>query len=170
MSGNRINIVGTGLFTPLGTDSDQTAASIAAGLSAFEESPIMDRAFQPFILGSLPQDCLPELHASLAETPGLTYRETRLIRLAAPAIQETLSRFTPGQSPPPLFLGLPERSTNIKLDPDKFLQSLHTQTESCFDLSGSHALVQGRSSGLTSVHLACAAIKSGKTKIAIAGG
>ena len=165
-----VQIVGIGMITPLGVDAPQTAASITAGLSAFEDSAIMDRAFQPFVTGSLPEDCLGPLSEDLTKDNYPTSRESRMLRLAHPALLEALAPLGEDLPQISLFLGIPETETTVPIQPDRFLNYLHIQCEQKFNRQTSQAIMTGRASGLKAVHQACGAIRSGSEKIVLAGG
>jgi len=84
-------VVDVGLVTPVGLDAEQTASSFRAGISRKSETSMMDKAFRPITLGSLPDDVLPPLAPALAKLrPALTSLQTRLLRLAGPALQEAV--------------------------------------------------------------------------------
>ena len=93
---------------------------------------------EPFVVGTLPDDALPELDPELLKGTNLTYRESRLLRLAMPGLQEVLAPLV-GQPPVPLFLGLPESQTNIALEGDRLLQILSALCEGRIDPEGSPA-------------------------------
>ena len=59
---SEIVVISIGMVTPLGLSPEQTAASVAAGLSSFEETTMLDKGLQPFVMGALPTDSLPQLN------------------------------------------------------------------------------------------------------------
>ena len=80
-----------GMICPVGLDAEQTAASIWAGVSRKQETSIVDRRFEPVVMGHLPLEVLPPLVEPLEQVrPGLTSLQRRLLRLVTPALQEVL--------------------------------------------------------------------------------
>ncbi|MCA9711896.1 MAG: hypothetical protein KDK70_39025, partial [Myxococcales bacterium] len=54
-------IVRVGIFCPVGLDAEQAAASLWAGVPRKQATSIMDRRFEPVVMGHLPIDVLPPL-------------------------------------------------------------------------------------------------------------
>jgi hypothetical protein len=71
-----IAIVAAGCITPIGLSLAETAAAARARVARLQEIEWRDRRFEPFIVGVVPDDGLPELAPELAEAP-LQYREAR---------------------------------------------------------------------------------------------
>jgi len=165
-----IVVVGIGMVTPLGPDLAQSAANIRAGLSAFEESSIMDRAFDPFVLATFPDDDLPPLDKELEKEQRLTYRESRLLRLAQLALAQIMEQASGLQDGFPLYVGLPELQTSIPIDPAAFLKRLGLQCQLRLDPQRCQAATDGRAGGLSAVHRAMVSIKQGTERLVMAGG
>jgi len=165
-----IVVVGIGMVTPLGPDLAQSAANIRAGLSAFEESSIMDKAFDPFVLATFPDDDLPPLDEELEKEQRLTYRESRLLRLANLALAQIIEQVGELKDSFPLYMGLPELQTSIPIDPTAFLKRLGLQCQLKLDPKHCQAATDGRSGGLAAIHRAAAAIKQGSERVIVAGG
>jgi len=165
-----IVVVGVGMVTPLGPDLAQSAANIRAGLSAFEESSIMDKGFDPFVLATFPDDDLPPLDKELEKEQRLTYRESRMLRLAHLALAQIVEQMAELKNGFPLYAGLPEFQTSIPIDPDVFLKQLGLQCRQELDPNSCQAAADGRAGGLAAVHRAIDAIKQGKEKLVVAGG
>ncbi len=84
-------IVRLGMFGPVGLDAAQVSASLWAGVPHKVETSIMDKRFEPIVMGHLPIDVLPPLVEPLEDPKlGLTALQRRLLRLATPALQEVL--------------------------------------------------------------------------------
>lgn len=165
-----IVVVGIGLVTPLGPDLAQSAANIRAGLSAFEESSILDKAFDPFVLATFPDDDLPPLDKELEKEQRLTYRESRLLRLAHLALAQIMEQVSGLKDGFPVYVGLPELQTSIPIDPVLFLKRLGLQCQLKLDPQRCQAATDGRASGLAAVHRAIASIKQGTERLVVAGG
>lgn len=94
-------VVKVSIFCPVGLDAEQAAASIWAGVSRKQQTSIMDRRFEPIVMGYLPIEVLPPLVEPLEGLrPGLTSLQRRLLRLATPALQEVLEVVVDGEAEP----------------------------------------------------------------------
>lgn len=147
MAGQRAWICAIGMVTPVGGCTGQTAASVRAGISRYQESPVYNKRFEPMTMALVPDDDLPPLADSLAATQGLTARQARMLRLAQPAIGEALQALSP-DPPPPLFLALPEtppgRPPTVT---EAFLEDLVVQSGAAIDLDQSRIFATGRAGG-----------------------
>ena len=121
-------ILGMGVVSAVGIGAKQTAASVKAGISRFSETSIYDKRFEPFVMALLPDDALPPLEPEIDEVMGLTLRQSRMLRLAAPALQETVENL-PNVENVPLYLGVPEQRPD-RPEPvdDAFIQYLRKQS------------------------------------------
>ena len=170
MGMNDIVIAGAGLVTPVGLSLAETAASTRARMARLRETPFMDRRFEPHVAGTVPDEGLPELVPPLA-TQGLTYRETRMLRLAHAAIEEATAPLAGSGLPPlPLMLGLPEHHTLQPLAPSLFLQRLLIQCGGGFDRDRSLAAPRGRASALLALPHALARLAAGELPGLLVGG
>ena len=61
MAGEYAWICGTGMVTPLGAQTAQTAASVRAGISVYEDSAVCNKRFEPMSMALVPEDNLPPL-------------------------------------------------------------------------------------------------------------
>lgn len=159
-----------GMVTAVGLNAQQTAASVRAGLDRFFESSILGKSFRPLIMSVLPDAVLSPLHPDVGKVGGLTSRQSRMLRLAAPALQEAVKR-CPEVSAIPLFLGTPEQWPN-RPEPvgEGFLQQLAVQSGVDFAVSASRVFAEGRAAGLVALNAALDFISSGQGECAIVGG
>lgn len=163
-------IASAGLVTPIGLSLPETAASARARVARLREIPWMDRRFEPFIVGKVPDDGLPELAAALQGQP-LPYREGRMLRLAHAALEETMAGWLQAQGAPlPVLLGLPEQHTTQPLNPPAFLARLNQQCPGHIDLAGSVAVPRGRAAGLMALREARARLLRGDAEAILVGG
>jgi 3-oxoacyl-[acyl-carrier-protein] synthase-1 len=163
-------VVGVGMLTAVGLSAAETAANVRASTMRFSEVPWRDRAFEPFTLGEVPDDGLPDLNDELAAEPRVTGREMRLVRLAAVPLLECRKAFGPAAPSPGLDLALPEGETLLPLDPAAVLRRLGKQTEGAFDPAHSDPGYRGRAGGLLAVGRAAERVREGKVPFALAGG
>jgi 3-oxoacyl-[acyl-carrier-protein] synthase I len=163
-------VVGVGMMTPVGLTTGETAASVRSATMLFGETQIRDHRFEPFTLAEVIEDGLPALAKEVAQAPGLTSREARMLRLATMPLMESLKPLGSGSAAPGLVLALPETQTTIPLDGKKFLQLLAQQTGNAFNLNQCAAQHVGRAGGLAAVGQAADTIRQGKAKFMLAGG
>ena len=160
-------VTGIGVVSAVGLSPEEVAASVRSGTAMFSETAIMDRRFEPVVLAEIPDDALPPLADPLAEA-GLTSREARMVRLAAPALEQALGFLPSGAAPPPLVLALPDTETTRALDGDRFLDALAVQVPG-FDRKRSRASFRGRAGGLVALGYAGEFLKAGAPYV-LAGG
>jgi 3-oxoacyl-[acyl-carrier-protein] synthase-1 len=170
MTGNGTAIVGMGMITAVGLNVAQSAASVRAGTDRFTETSIYDKRFQPFVMSILPDDVLPPLSPELEKVVGLTSRQIRMLRLAAPALQETVEGVS-GLKSIPLYLGGAEPLTDRPAPvAELFLKHLSIQAEVEFDLAASRVFLDGRAAGLVALKEAMEALATGKAESVLVGG
>ncbi len=170
MTGNSAAIIGTGMITAVGLDSSQSAASVRSGIDRFAETSIHDKRFQPFVMSILPDDVLPPLAPELEKVVGLTSRQIRMLRLAAPALQEAVEGFA-GIKSIPLYLAGAEPLTNRPAPiTEPFLRQLVIQAGVEIDLAASRVFPDGRAAGLVALKEAMDALSSGKIEAVLVGG
>jgi 3-oxoacyl-[acyl-carrier-protein] synthase-1 len=170
MSQKSAVILAIGMITPVGIGAKQTAASIRAGISRFSETSIYDKWFEPLVMSVLPDDVLPPQAEELRKIPSLTTRQTRMLKLATPAIQEALEN-VPNTEEIPLYLGVPESLPQRPeaLD-DIFIEHLVTQAGVGLNIATSKICPQGRAAGLVALKEAIDSLASGKVQFAVVGG
>lgn len=170
MAPQSVVVVGVGMMTPVGLTTGETAASVRSATMLFAETPIRDHRFEPFTLAEVIEDGLPDLVKEVAEGPGLTSREARMLRLATMPIRECLKPLKGGTPAPGLVLALPETQTTIPLDGRKFLQLLAQQTGNAFNLKQCDAPHIGRAGGVAAIGQAAETIRQHKARFMLAGG
>lgn len=162
-------IASAGVVTPIGLSLAETAASARARVARLREIEWRDRRFEPFIVGTVPDDGLPPLADGLAELP-LQYREARMLRLAHVALEEALAPLQGKAGSIPLLLGLPEQHTTLPLQPKKFLAHLGLQMPGALDIERSVAVSRGRAGGLMALREAAARLARGDANFVLVGG
>lgn len=169
MSAADVVIASAGVVSPIGLSLAETAASARARVARVREIEWRDRRFEPFIVGAVPDDGLPDLAAELADMP-LQYRESRMLRLAHVALEEALAPLQGRQGAIPLLLGLPEQLTTVPLQPALFLERLALQVNGLLDLGRSVAVPRGRAGGLMAMREAAARVARGDSPFVLVGG
>lgn len=162
-------ITSAGVVSPIGLSLAETAASARARVARIREIEWRDRRFEPFVVGTVPDDGLPELADELAAQP-LQYREARMLRLAHVALEEALTPVQGKVGPVPLLLALPEQQTTLPLQPRQFLAHLDVQCPGWIDVERSVALPRGRACGLMALREAAARLTRGDSPFVLVGG
>ena len=162
-------IVSAGVVTPIGLSLEETAASARARVARLREIDWYDRRFEPFIVGTVPDDGLPPLDDALAQEP-LQFREARMLRLAHAALEQALAVLPVEVGPVPLLLGLPEHHTTQPIDGQRFLTRLAQQSKAGLDLKRSAAASRGRAAGVMALKQAVARLEREECKFIVVGG
>jgi 3-oxoacyl-[acyl-carrier-protein] synthase-1 len=164
-------IAAVGMTTAVGIGAAATAAAVRAGIAGFAASPVHDRRVRPMTLALLPERALPPLEPAVAKSaPGLTAREARMLRLAAPALAEALDAAGVA-GPVPLVLAVPEpRSGRRPPAGDRFLDHLAAQAGVALDPEASRLIHRGRAAGLAALAAAAELVAAGAAPLAVAGG
>ncbi|MDF1553074.1 MAG: beta-ketoacyl synthase N-terminal-like domain-containing protein [Deferrisomatales bacterium] len=161
-----------GMVTAVGGSAAQTASSVRAGISRYEESSIYNSRFSPMTLALFPDDLLPPLDAGLADTLGLTSRQIRMLRLAGAAVEDLAP--TPEQRGP-LFLAGPEPLPGLREErpapmSESFLDHLAVQTQWEFDRDSSRVFPTGRAAGMQALAAALETLEQGTSDYVFVGG
>ncbi len=159
-----------GMLTAVGMNAEQTAASVRAGISRFAETSVYDKRFEPFVMALLPDEVLPPLASELEKAAGLTSRQMRILRLAAPALRQVATKLA-NTADIPIYLGAPEQFPN-RPQPlnDEFFNQLSIQSGIQFNITESKLFCDGRAAGLIALKEAMERISSGKNNSVLAGG
>ena len=161
----------SGIATSVGLTTEQTAAAVRAGISAYQESSVYNKRFNPMTMALLPEDVISPLEGAISdETPGLTSRQIRMIRLAHLAIDDLTSKVDSLEDIPLVLAGpetLPE--TPNACHPD-MIKHIELQTGVKFHQEHSTLLPKGRAAGARALYYAMAYVESGMGPYAIVGG
>jgi 3-oxoacyl-[acyl-carrier-protein] synthase-1 len=169
MAATDIVIASAGVVSPIGLSLAETAAAARSRTARLREIDWLDRRFEPFIVGTVPDNGLPELAAPLAEQP-LQYREARMLRLAHVALEEALAPLATEAGRVPLLLGLPEQHTTLPIDPQAFIARLDVQFPDRLDVARSVAAPRGRAAALMALREATARLARGDSPFVLVGG
>ena len=155
-----VEVVAMEMVTPIGIDAVQTAASVGAGISAYQASSTYNKQFNPMTMALVPDEALPALENALAEA-ALSGRQQRMLRLAALPLQY-LAETNPMAHPIPLLIAGPEKLPNRRsVVSDKFLKQLQIQTQQTFDLENSYVFPHGRAGGFYVIEAAMLMLEQG---------
>ncbi len=163
-----VEIIATGMITSVGDSAAMTAATVRSGISAYQESDVLNKNFTPITMALVPNEALPELDDELNKS-SLTNRQQRMLRLATPALQQLADKLA--VAPTPLMLCGPEKLPGRRsVVSDKFLNQLKVQTKAPIDLANSYVFPQGRSAGLYALEAAMQTLESGSHRQVLLGG
>ncbi len=163
-------ICGIGMVTPVGDCTAQTATSVRAGISRYQESSIYNKRFEPMTLALLPEDALPPLNEELGNLPKLTSRQARMLRLAHNALLEAVE-VLPEEQRLPLFLAGPETMAGRPLAiTDTFISLLATQSGADLDRVKSRLFPTGRAGGMQALQAALSYLTTGEHDYVLVGG
>jgi 3-oxoacyl-[acyl-carrier-protein] synthase I len=170
VAAEEVVVGGAGLLTAVGLSAPETAGSVESGVMRFEEIDWLDRGFEPFTLATVAEENLPPLAEALQAESGLTTRETRLLRLAAPALAECLEPLAQRSGLLSVIMALPDAAGSVPIDPKQFLGRLKIQSGLRLDLAGSTVVTKGRAGGLIALELARRQLSSGGRHVLAVGG
>lgn len=168
-------ILRAGAFCPVGVDAQQTAALLLAGVPNKQETAFRSEDGDPIVLGHVPTEVLPPLAPEL-EAARLHPLVARLLRLAAPALQEVLgdaSVLPPGASPRlPLFVAGPQAAPGEpELPTAAFVEQLSWQARLPLAIEASRMLPLGHAGLFAALQQADASVfAAGAGEFAIVGG
>jgi len=166
-----VYLMACGVVTPVGLSLEQTAAAVRAGISAYEESSIYNKRFNPMTMALVPEDVLPRLEDKVcADVPGLTTRQQRVVRLAHLALVDLATKFDKLDGLPLLLAG-PETLPGMPYacHPD-MIDHISNQSGISFNREYSALLPHGRADGVHALYYAMAFIEAGIGEYAIVGG
>jgi 3-oxoacyl-[acyl-carrier-protein] synthase-1 len=159
-----LNILSVGMVTPVGLTAPATAAATRAGISRVRETPLVDLRFRPHLGAFVDSSYLPELPMAAG---GLSFRERRMLQLAALALREAARPLT---EPPVLLLAVPEELNAGDRASARFLEALSKSAGVPLDLRQSRCFPQGRAAGMLALAEAFQRLESRRTSDLLVGG
>lgn len=155
----------TGMVTSVGLNTLQTYCTVKAGLSRIGEIDHYDSGFQPYVMSTLPTNCLPKLQSNFEhQLSRVNERRIRLAMLAAEDLKLQLKEISITKQVP-FFLGWPEQEKNQR----HVLELLVKLCDLPVDLAESHIYCEGRASGLTALKDAWDYLENNKDSAALVG-
>lgn len=154
MSNPRVYVAGAGMITPVGANTEMTAAMVRAGVNKYEDSIHYNKDYNPMKMALVPDKALPPLADKLEATKDITARQKRMLRLLTPALEEAMVSYVQ-KEPIPLFLAGPESLPECPApNHEKFIDYLMVQTKVDLDRKNSRFFATGRAGGLQAIELA----------------
>jgi 3-oxoacyl-[acyl-carrier-protein] synthase-1 len=163
-------VLAVGLVTPVGLRAPAVAAALRAGINRLRESDVRGRRFHRLVMGWIGEEHLPSLESSVeVAIHALPTRTHRMLRLAAPPLQEALAGWK--HAPPPLLLALPDVHFPGSGPVDTgFLRHLMVQANVRLDTRQSRIFRNGRAGGLLALRHGLELLKMRKAPAICVGG
>ena len=158
------------MLTPVGGCAAQTAASIRGGISAYQKSVVYNRQLEPMTLALVPEEALAARDPRLDDTVGLESALIRMLRLAQPALDETLEHLPKAQDVPLL---LATRECGVEKNrplTEEFLQRLSSLSNRKFHIEDSALFPEGRAGFMFALQAALEYLQEEKYEYVLAGG
>jgi len=165
-----LDIAAIGMVTPVGLTAPASAAAIRAGIARLGESHVYGKKGGPLVMGLVRDDYLPPLAGSIRNQVGFLSRQGRLLRLAAPALQEVCRKLALPQLPP-LLLALPASwPASAQSVGPALLGQLAVQCGLTLDLRRSRVIQKGRAGGLLALRQALDLLTTQREPYVLVGG
>ncbi|PKG37153.1 hypothetical protein [Psychromonas sp. Urea-02u-13] len=146
-------IAAIGMITPIGFNAEMTNAAFKAGISAYSDSPYVNKQFKPIKMALVPQDALPVIDENIDACQYYSRWQNQLIQLAHAGLNEVFSGYKGDAIP--LLLACPEQyRDSLSPLPKGFLNSLIEQTGLAICPDHSSMIHCGRAGGINVIERA----------------
>lgn len=164
-------IADASMVTPLGNSPEMTAAAIAAGISAADDSSFHNKAFEPISFAEVPPEALPDIDPAFrSKWPHLSARHWRMQRLCQAALPDTLINNL-GDGTIAVFLAAPETTPfGTAAVPSQFLEAFGHLSGIRVDQQASRLFPHGRPGALRALESAMAHLAQTGATAALVGG
>lgn len=164
-----LDITQIGMTTPVGLSAAATAAAVRARISRLGLADCELGMPWPFTMARVQESLLPPLAPPLRPVVGLITRRARMLRLAAPALQQVAGE---RREPLALVLALPEPRPGGSEERfgRQFLVELEQQSGVPLDRATSDVLPLGRAGGVVALERALAMVASRRVEEVVVGG
>lgn len=116
----KVYVAGMGMITPVGFNTESTAAAVRAGISSYKISRFFNQQGQPITMSCIPDEVYTSMEVDIDEGDYYSAQYDHIIKMAILALREAVS----GQSfekPIPLVLAMPEETDNDNYVPSELL-------------------------------------------------
>jgi len=161
-------VAAAGAATSIGLSAAEITGNIEAGRACVKMVCALNRRYDEFVLGVVPDSAIEPLPPEIRGTY-FTTRKERMLNLARHALEDCLAGVNL-PAPPPLFLALPETQHSVRRKAPPFLETFHAWVGPRFDLARSRAEWTGRAGGALAVGEAVREVQSGNADFVLAGG
>ncbi len=150
----KLYIAGIGMITPVGANTEMTAAAVNAGISAYAETEYYDQSSQPITMASVPDIIFDEIDAEIGEGDRYNARHDRVIKMAIIAIREACAQQSTKQAVP-LVLAMPDVPADAddeRLSP--LMQNLEHNCKPWVNAEQCRSINSGRAAGIEAIEFA----------------
>lgn len=165
---SKIYVVGASIVNPLGLEPGLMATAVNAGISAIDETAILNKRLKAIKMARVPESVLPPLNPKLAAAH-LPARQERLLRMASPALLQ-LQPLIPKDTPIPLVVALPEIIPGISHSwRGNAIEQLSLQSDLKLDVQNSRVAEIGRAGGLHAIKHVFQLMEAGQDWVLLGG-
>jgi 3-oxoacyl-[acyl-carrier-protein] synthase-1 len=159
------------MVTPVGFNTEMTAASVRAGISAYQTTEYYDRQRRPITMALIPDEFFYLLDYEIEEENPYSAQYDRVIKMSIYALKEALSHASIEQAVP-LILTMPEPMNNVQHVPINLLiKNIAKHIESPNLSQKNRSIHTGRASGIQAIELALRYLyEAGEEFVLIGGG
>lgn len=165
-----VTVAGTGMINPVGVGVAATLAAVRAGINLYSASSLERSSGEPYKMGTVPNECLPELTSDLNQSLARNTLYRRLLQLAKTALSQA------GESAGveeiiPLYLAVPEQRCGRPFPAlEPILKDLSKEVDFPIDLISSKVFPFGRAGGVTALKEALDLLNKTSLESIIVGG
>ena len=150
----KLYLAATGMITPVGDSPETTAASIKAGISAYQASKFETPQEEAITMAGIPEEVFSDFAIEIDEGFKRSEKYSRIIKMAILAASQVFQRH-PVPAPVPLVLSLAESMPyDDSVSVEVVLDNLITQAELPIDREQVRTVHAGRAAVLQSLALA----------------
>lgn len=146
----KLYLAGLGMITPIGANTEMTAAAVRAGVSAYEASDNFSHLAEPLTMTRIPQEVFTQMDIGIDEGSYANH----IIKMAVLALRETLSAHAFTKSIP-LILAIPEELPDVTyIEPGLLIKHLVSQKELPLHAGLVRCFPSGRAGAIQGLELA----------------
>lgn len=150
----KLYIAAVGMITPVGFDSEMTAASVKAKINIYQNSMYRNSRLDPTKMALIPKDALPPIDEEIEIPNNYNQWAKHLLRIAHAGMNEVIEQF-PGEEVLPFILSCPEGHPKVLGSlPEDFMYYLAKQSKAPIDLERCRMMTSGRSGMIEAIKLA----------------